>query len=60
MTASGESPAGTIRAVDVIRKKRDGHDSPARKLIPSSAATRSVKSPTTKYPRGSWPLSFEV
>ena len=26
MTASGESPAGTIRAVDVIRKKRDGHE----------------------------------
>ena len=26
MTASGETPAGTIRAVDVIRKKRDGHE----------------------------------
>ena len=26
MTAFGESPAGTIRAVDVIRKKRDGHE----------------------------------
>ena len=26
MTASEDSPAGTIRAVDVIRKKRDGHE----------------------------------
>jgi len=26
VTASEDSPAGTIRAVDVIRKKRDGHE----------------------------------